>query len=426
MQLNDPRLTAFVLGELNAEDAKAVKDAMQTNKAIAQEITAIEDSIQLVSQGYQSDQPKLTASQRAKIYSAGSDLNIEDINSVSNRSSKITWISASIGAAAAVALIMVFAKNNRSSPDTVAFKDFSASQLSERIGAAQLPWSQQTTQAEPSDISPLEKALNSSPAEFRNTLVEHVHDTLHLSTSTVPRFASEWLRPTEQNSVTLPLTSSTLSWEWISQTAHTGGTLNPSLVRAEELMNAVSLPSSENMALQGITAGLDFSPCPWNENALLAVIHIKNSKKVAISDVGAGLSLSLQPTQFRLIGYHSDEDSALDSATRSTLDGKYSQTVIYQLDFDTTPPHSKSLATLHLSVGEEQRTMIFNYDPLQPTALSPASTFAIATSQWAKIIQDGSHSDEEQSELKNTLNTLKESSRSTKAAEVYKTLSSFL
>lgn len=426
MQLNDPRLTAFILGELNAEDAKAVKDASLTNKAIANELATIEETINLVSEGYQTSDIKLTASQRSMIYAAGSDPKIEDISSSKSRSMKVTWISASIGAAAAVALLMVFGRTNGSSGDSIDFSSFPASQLAERVGVAQWPWDHGSENMAVLEISPLEKALSSSPAKFRTALREEVKSDLNIVPTSDSSFASKWLHPIHQSSTTLPLTSSSLSWQWIHQTEQSGAALITKFIRAEELMNAVKLPIFEHFALDGVTASLDYSPCPWNKNALLAVIHIQNTEKMAIAEVSAGISLNLQASQFRLIGYDSAETSSLDSTAQATLDAQYHQTVVYELDFNELPAEDSPLVTLHLRVKNEQRSMKFNFDPIQTHSLSPASVFAIASSHWAKLIQEGESTENERAELKLKLSALQDSSSSTEAAKIYKTLSTFL
>lgn len=382
MKTNDPRLTGFVLGELDAEDSRLVKDALHVDKAIAKEVKAIEQSVDLVANALGSPQPKLSAEQRKKIFSA-SETETSNITPFPDRKSRM-GLAVALTGAAAVAVAVFSLKNMNSNGYGVAnFDAFSTSALSQRMGLSAEPWDDSTTTKVALPAASLQAAVSQNPIAYRKKSTE-----LNIPVTSVNRQLelaqhSPEIEVKEQNSVTLPLTCGNLSWKWI-QEAHTNHTaISKGIVRTEELANAVHLPLTHEYTFKGVTTSLEFAKCPWDNHSLLAVIQIENKKSSVVSDVSAGLSVSSSIKSFQVLGYGSSTNDTLLAPATLNLEPNFRHTVICQLDFNQLPSDQSSAVSLHLKVGENQQSIAYDYSKAALAHTSSASHLPIATSFWS-------------------------------------------
>jgi hypothetical protein len=387
MKTNDPRLTSFVLGELNAEDSRAVKDAMNTNKAIAEEIAAIESMVSLVSKGFASDHLKLTAQQRGKIFSSGAVSKVDSIVSFNSaRSPKLTWWSAGIAAAAAITLIFTIgpSSNNRQMVD---FNNFSASELTERMGLNTKVWNQTGTIVSPASGSKLEHALAHSPKEYKAVSIEKCRTSIAQGSDQVSPLP--FLKTQSQNSSLLPLTSGIASWEWIRTASLNGSEIQPSMVRTEELINAMDLPVEPTYSTKGLASALELVPCPWDSNALLANIHFENTNAVVLEKVSAGIQVSETVENFQILGYQAGDKSSLDAPEILNMEPGYKHSALVLLQFAQAPTSDTSLITLHLSVNGTRESIRYSFDETFRPIPSKRSIMATSIAAWAKKYEDG-------------------------------------
>lgn len=68
MDINDPRLTAYVLGELEEVDRQVIENALEDSPELRREVEAIRDGVAILSTGLQAEPcPSLTDDQRRRI-----------------------------------------------------------------------------------------------------------------------------------------------------------------------------------------------------------------------------------------------------------------------------------------------------------------------------------------------------------------------
>jgi len=426
MKKNDPRLTAFVLGELNVEDAIAVKDAMLLDPAIAAEIAAIQEMVNTVAESYGTSEKKLNATQRSKIFSAGNHSKIEDIESGRGLSSSFTWISAGVGIAAAVTLLITFSGKNDLGKGEVSFRDFSSEELKQRLGASSVAFSPSTdSQQALASENNVAAAIQKSPMKFRASASEKAAQSPPTGISENLQNTQNWQIVSEQNSTFLPLTCSTLSWDWIKELSNSNNALSPSMIRSEELINAAKLPFVENFSLKGVGAGLEFAPCPWEEDNLLVIVHFNNKGTKTINNVSTGITFSSNVEQFRLLGYGA-ESSILKAPISASIDADYRHSVVYEITLTQNPLSIDSLATLHLKAEEEHRSLKFNFNKRESENLSPASQFAVAVNYWTEVSLSKNPTPNQLQSAKESLEKVMTSSQDEKVSILCKVLSSFL
>ena len=117
---NDPRLTAYALGELEAEDLASFEALLAEDEAARSELSAIRQTTALLTNELQSDDVQLSREGRARIESA---LPSKQPAKVSLLRKKSFWAISAVAAALPLTLVALATLNQRAAP-----------QLSEQAG----------------------------------------------------------------------------------------------------------------------------------------------------------------------------------------------------------------------------------------------------------------------------------------------------
>ena len=383
MKANDPKLTAFVLGELDAEESRTIKLAMQQDQSIAQEVSAIQEMVNLLNEGYQNQEVKLSAEHRAKVFAAGSEAKIEDIQSLKRRH-WLPWAGAATAVAAAIALIFNFTQQNGDTGEEfsgTSFAQFHTQQLSAPMGIESSSWSGDTSSTQATLSSPIRQALSKSPSSFHKELTQRA------STITPPNSGeyknASWVDTNDQASTTLPMLSGNLSWQWIQNAIETNQNIHPSIIRTEEIINAVPTRFSQDFSAGGVSAHLELLPCPWNANAVLAVAQFKNDTNQTISQVSTGMTFAPSVKRFRILGYRDSAPLKLSAPTNINLEPGFSHSIICEIDFAQKPSTTESLVTLHLATKTKNQSVPYNYNEQAAENTTSTSAALAYWAQWA-------------------------------------------
>lgn len=405
MKIDDPKLTAFVLGELSPEESREVQQAIRNDKKIAAEVKAIEDVIQLVSLGYGDNQLRLSAKQRGKIFAAGSSPTIEDISSAKTIS-LFPWLASGVGIAATITLLLAIMKTTptANSPSTgFNYNTFTYKDMSAQMAAGTSDWAPDSTISAQPHKDEINQALAQEPQNFLVELKKKIKET-NVSTPTGSYQETDWIQTKNINSTHIPLSAGRTSWEWISQALHSGQEIPPSSIRPEELINSFREPFVADFNIKSVTASLELVKCPWNPNTLTAVIQFSNTSHQAVPRVSAGISFSDSVREFRVIGYA--KQSKLTSPSTISMESGYTHTIIYEIVLKDDSPSYRKLVNLHLKVGEREEQHSYNYSPRDFTAASLSSQLPLALAHWAQWKAKSSKINTRFSEVQSQLTTV--------------------
>lgn len=392
MNKNDPRLTGFVLGEISAEDAKIVKDAIHTDKQIATEVAAIEATVNQVNAAFGNKQAKLTVDQRKKIFSS-SEQSAENLVTFPVKISRKTSILTFVAGIAALFVALFSLSSNRDASSTAAtFNHFSPQLLGSRLGlpkkspAAQNSQYAATSQS-PQKLQKFQKAISSNPSTFRDITRSIVTKEVQNTSKALKN--KETSDPSR--SQILPLTSGLSSWNTIKEATKASVSINPATVRTEELANISFLHPNFNFSFKGIDTALEFTQCPWDENAVLAVIHIKNNTHSSINNVSVNLAVSEAASAFKVLGYPDSGSTSLPAPALYSIQPDHSHTLVAKVDFTDIPETLSSLAILNINVGERSKQISYDFSTASLNIASNATTFPSLTSYWAYYLRADNH-----------------------------------
>lgn len=381
MNKNDPRLTGFVLGEISAEDAKMVKNAIHTDKQIAAEVATIEATVNQINDTFGNTQPKLTVEQRKKIFSSAESAE-ENIVKFSTKAPRKTGILLTITSIAALFIAIFSLSSDRGATSPIAdFEGFTPELLSSRLTLPSKNNKAANNHIPANSLhsKELKKAISISPALFRN-ITKSITNPLPANTSTTSlNNKNESL----YKSSDLPLTSGLSSWSIIKESSKTGTRLNPASIREEELANIGGLLPVFSYRFKGIDTALEFTQCPWDSNATLVVISLKNNTLSPINNVSANLAISEFSSSLKILGYPDTANGTLSAPTLYNFQPNHSHTLIAKIDFDQIPDSLSSLASLRISVGESSQKISYDFSLASLKIASNASTFPALTSYWA-------------------------------------------
>ena len=404
MNKNDPRLTGFVLGEISAEDAKIVKDAIHTDKQIAKEVAAIEATVNQINDTLGNTQPKLTVEQRKKIFSS-TEPSQDNVLNFAPKSSRRTGILVFIAGVAAIFVAIFSLSSNRDNSSIVAsFKHFTPELLSSRLA---LPSESDDIPVTSLSSQKLQKAISLSPSAFRN-VTKSITNNLPVNVSTAPL---NHKKERVYKSYILPLTSGLSSWSAIKESTKVGASLDPTLVRTEELVNISTLLPSFSYKFKGIDTALEFTHCPWDSKATLVVINLKNNTKSPINNVSVTLSVSEDAPSLEILGYPATSKDILTAPSSYNFQPNHSHTLIAKIDLEQISVSLESLASLNINAGESSQKISYDFSQTSLKTASHATKFSALTSYWAHYIKsDNQFKSQNQAPLKQSLEEFKSNS----------------
>lgn len=321
IDIHDPRITAFALGELQGRDAREMARAVHRDARIRQAVDEVRaTSFLLLESLGGEDVSMLTPSQRKTVRRAGSGVVVAEID----HAKVAVWkrpLVAGLGMAAVVAVSLYVV--------TGPAKVTNSSDLADSVPAQ--GWPQVDTDhlggSDGADIAPA--ASVSGAARL-----------IAMASNPIQGKENDWVATGMGNEGKLwnvPLVSGSANWPWIQRYVDENKALPPqSSVRIEEMLNHFQYPSPSMLTTDALTADMEICSTPWNPNTLLLAVHVSPSSGGDLAGAKASLTIDSQRiSQVRLLGYahasQSESSMKMSAQPRKTAkpEGNY---VIYELN----------------------------------------------------------------------------------------------
>ena len=270
---NDPRLTAYALGELEAEDLASFEALLAEDEAARSELSAIRQTTALLTNELQSDDVQLSTERRARIESA---LPSKQPAKVSLLRKKSFWAISAVAAALPLTLVALATLNQRAAP-----------QLSEQAGKiAMLDEPAPVTAPAPMATAPADlksKAMGPPPLgradrgeiapdrqpDHNTESYDSLQDNPFISVKTDPRS-------------TFSIDVDTASYSLVRRFLTQNGRLPPKgAVRIEEMINYFSYQYPQPNDGKPFSVTTEVNQAPWAKDHRLVRIGIKAKEVTA-------------------------------------------------------------------------------------------------------------------------------------------------
>ncbi len=335
----DPRLTAYVLGELKPEDAAAVETAAENDPAVRAAIDEMEDVGGLLTDTLFATTPKLRPAQRQAILQAARDPeSVANVVKISDhRRSWKPWIASLAAAAMLLFALVIFTRTpmfeprladhqltrpprieSPASPITAASGEewrtipmniallpapgpVDASRIAKNFGGSAAPASTLSRLATARD-----EAIAKAGADFYQEVAESLKDKPVPPASELPALTRRGsVAAAASPQLQLPIQAGTASMTWITQSIRKDHKLPPAnAIRLEEILNHYPLrPAGAAAVSQGVTLSTETLPCPWKPSASLLIIALRGANE---ADREIQATFKADPStvaRYRLLGY---------------------------------------------------------------------------------------------------------------------------
>lgn len=322
----DPRLTAYLLGELSPEEAAAVERAADADSAVR---AALDESykVQRVLLGVLApDSTALLPRQRENIRRAVREgANAGEIVPFPVRRKSLSPVLMPLGIAAAVALVSWIAfRKPADEPSKVAVNVPTSTPAENPRNQGPIPFAVAILPAPgpkvPGSSTPvapardqlavnakaLDAALQNVSGQMLDQVAQQLADAPLPDTSTLPELVSRGAVSTAvAHELELPVLAGRASLGWIYKSVKDQG-LRPDArtVRLEEILNSFDLrPNGTAAIAKGVSLTAESLACPWKPSATLLMIHFQGA---AAGSRKVEPVLNVDPTAvstFRLLGF---------------------------------------------------------------------------------------------------------------------------
>ncbi|MBB5350973.1 hypothetical protein HNR46_001207 [Haloferula luteola] len=315
---DDPRLTGYVLGELDEADARLVERAAASDPAIRLTLQELERTC-----GFLGDvlgpmgEAKLRPRQRRAVLKASTEEDRQlQAEQPKERRSRAGWMMAGAAAAVMVAAAML-GRGGRSGEGTV---DAVALLPAPGPGAGtiQVATAGQVQQGTPQAPQGSE-GIVSGPAFLQRT--RSLSEAPLPSLTQLPVTADLGGFATD-SSLRLPVVTGTGSAVWVRRWIRERGELPPrDAVRVEELVNSLTIPTRP--LGDGLECGVGSMRCPWNAERMLVAVALRSRDEDSV-----GLTVrSLSDEPRRVVGSYGMRS---DAKLPTTLPAGRSQLVLLE------------------------------------------------------------------------------------------------
>lgn len=351
----DPRLTAYVLGELDGDDVVKIEEAIRQDPALQSEVEDIRRLQVYLRTALQTEEAKLTPPQRDKILRearrGGKPDKLSAIISMFQNVPR-RWLVPAAIAAVVLLLVGILTMTRQEKSDQTAHQGNEANQ----------PKPEDTTRPTPGPEGPtlpISAEANTS--------------------ADLPRLARrEAVTVVDQAEMNLPVSAGHSSLPWIKKSILEEGKLPASdAVRLEEILNAFQLRLNGTASIarmeppewhpddrdQGVpppvaTLSTELLPCPWKPSSVLLFVTVKgnatNESDVKVTFRPDGSSVA----RYRLLGY-SPVDGQPVKELPSRVAAAQSNTVV--IEIEPSAPSSELGSLVWSANGKEAPAISLNY-----------------------------------------------------------------
>ncbi|MBT8036261.1 MAG: von Willebrand factor type A domain-containing protein [Verrucomicrobiae bacterium] len=373
IDINDPRITAFALGELTGSDAIEIARAVLMDARVRMAVDdAREASAQLMGILGDGDAHLLTPGQREAVRSAGARPVITDLASARVPFWKRPAVAGiGVAAAIAVAIFIVGGRPGGGSGD----------------GGVESPAKWDWTQVDMQNLTapvvsdagvegangsshaattPMREAMRDDTTGFREEVKARIRlmpEGEIASGDSLPALddasRQRWQGVRSGQRLVVPMTSGVTSWPWLERSILDQKKLPPRrAIRIEEMVNHFRYKKPTMISGAGWVADMEICKVPWSTNTALLAVHVQADGGLASESAILELN-SERVRRVRLLGYARLKESGPvvvsggpDRASRSH--GNY---VIYELEVVEGTEGSGRIAALTLGQGAASKPL---------------------------------------------------------------------
>lgn len=376
LQPDDPRYTAYVLGELPPKEGRIIAEQLNADPQLADDLSKTQALGQLLCEAYEREGLSLHPVQRAVIKRVGQSQEVLAMRSARKRNDWFRGVSIATAAAAAIVIgLVVLAKTpveeaprlaaepEQLQMDVVlspaAFASWGEARSTDSASAA-------SNSAEPStELDTANKARREFAERILNdpqrffASAEHTarQHNLPEPASFVPLNENGYLSTRESSSTTVPVMAGRTSFAWVERFLRERGELPPrDAVRLEELVNYPDYRESAGVQVGGVALTSELVPCPWNEDCLLLGLLLQRQPGSAETEkVAVQLEIDEERVaEYRLLGFAQPDGDVVEGADAShPLAAGNSTYVFYEIRPGDMPFDEVPLGQIALKVTGE-------------------------------------------------------------------------
>jgi hypothetical protein len=293
---DDPRLTAYLLGELTPEEAEAIRHAIAADPALGLAVAELEHVQRLLGQTLAPESAALLPRQRAAVLNAARHADAAGkIMTFPPRRKPAAW-AVPLAAAALIALAVFLLIRLPAGPEKLAKsppRDADANApLPLEIALLPAPGPPDASQATASEPRPAASSDLARQAAARATALRENGDLFlrkvaeRLATSPLPDARQlppivprGRVNPATSPTLPLPVHAGRASLGWVSRSILQDRKRPPaSAVRIEEMLNHFPLRTAGPAAVvQGVTLSTESIACPWKPSATLILVTFRGA-----------------------------------------------------------------------------------------------------------------------------------------------------
>ena len=350
---DDPRLTAYALGELPRLQAREIERAALLEAGVQESLDELAETRDVLSEAYQAVPLQLGLDRRNLVHQAGLGPDSAHLVSIDRRRRVVRAIGVITAAAALITLAFVALQHTPVShgDDILAKKPLTKEEkmrirvLLEGVGAPtglaaqqislpEVPGEGENSRPADAEYQAVVQLIRNNPDHFfkgigRERVMAALPEILRLPGMRENPFVS----PLDVERTKIPVTSGTTGFKLVECFVRDKGELPPrATVRIEELINHVPYRDEGDARLDNIMLGAELMKCPWDERKVLLSVLVQN-RTDRLLPPDAALTLAVNPEavhSYRLIGYASGGDDP-ENALRRGLDPDKSNMVLYEL-----------------------------------------------------------------------------------------------
>lgn len=284
MTPEDPRLSAYLLGELSADDAAEVDRAAASDPVVRVSLDELQKTMDFLSGSLGGlAEPKLRPAQRQSVLRAGRDADQAGtvVELVSAKRNMRPWITG-LAAAAAVtfaALLLNQVGGGSGGPtsewaDEIALLPMPGPDAGEGLTSP--------AKGSPAEVE-MARQMNQRGSAFLGEVARKLEEVRLPEVDRLPA-PTGLCNFSISTSLRLPIVVGKSSPVWVNRWMQENQELPPKrLVRVEEFVNAVSLRTTQ--VIGGIKVGYEAMDCPWNPESKLVAVQMETFEKKDVRDL---------------------------------------------------------------------------------------------------------------------------------------------
>ncbi len=366
---DDPRLTAYVLGECPPDEAAEIARAIAADPALGLAVCEIEAVERLLSTTLADGDDALTARQRANVLAAARAADAAPVTRIEPRARhRVTrWLAPLSAAALILAGIILFTPDDPAGAGAGSTADSGDHPVP--VSMLPAPGPADASGARRDGAAPATMPAPPPPSPAGHPVLR-------------PRGP---VSAAHHPQLRLPIQSGRASYGWIAESIRERGELPPAdAVRAEEILNHHRIrPVGATAVHRGITLTAETVPCPWKPSATLAVIAIRGARESAHEVTTTWDADAPAVWRYRLIG-HATPAGVAERPLERTLPAAAEHVVI--LEIEPSSPGQESFGSVEWTVdGEPAPTLAISRDPdRSPSGDVRFAALACAFAEWLR------------------------------------------